>query len=105
MLWAGLPLDSPIRTGPGGEPKWYRTYPTLRRGFCPDCGTYLVSVADGSSTVMMTGFSLNDQSGIGPLGHSYRENAAPWMRITLAPAPAPDSNETSAPDARRSGTC
>ncbi|MBT1188782.1 hypothetical protein HET69_33570 [Streptomyces sp. CJ_13] len=87
VLWVGFPLDSLIWTGTGGEPKWYATYPTLRRGFCPDCGTHMVSVADGSRTVMVTGFSLTDQSGIEPLGHSYRENAAPWMHITLAPGP------------------
>ncbi|GGZ25211.1 GFA family protein [Streptomyces nitrosporeus] len=87
VLWVGFPLDSLIWTGPGGEPKWYATHPTLRRGFCPDCGTHLASVADGSSMVMVTGFSLTDQSGIEPLGHSHRENAAPWMRITLAPGP------------------
>ncbi|MGZ9928298.1 hypothetical protein ACXNSR_00205 [Streptomyces sp. NC-S4] len=44
-------------------------------------------VADGSCTVMVTGFSLADLSGTDPLGHSYRENAAPWMNITLAPGP------------------
>ncbi|CAM5276191.1 D-alanyl-D-alanine dipeptidase [Kitasatospora aureofaciens] len=87
VLWVGFPLESLIWTGPGGEPKWYATYPTLRRGFCPDCGTHLVSVADDSSKVMVTGFSLTDQSGIEPLGHSYRENAVPWMHITLAPGP------------------
>lgn len=85
VLWVGFPLNSLTWTGPGGEPKWYSTYPTLHRGFCPDCGTHLVSVADGSSTIMVTGFSLTDQSGIEPLGHSYRENAAPWMHVTLAP--------------------
>lgn len=46
-----------------------------------------MSVADGSNMVMVTGFSLTDQSGIEPLGHSHRENAAPWMHITLAPGP------------------
>ncbi|WP_455711187.1 GFA family protein [Streptomyces atroolivaceus] len=37
VLWVGFPLNSLIWTGLGGEPKWYATYPTLRRGFCPDC--------------------------------------------------------------------
>ncbi|WP_247701218.1 hypothetical protein [Streptomyces sp. RM72] len=44
-------------------------------------------MADGSAMAMVTGFSLTDQSGIEPLGHSHRENAAPWMHITLAPSP------------------
>ncbi|CUM35654.1 hypothetical protein BN2537_273 [Streptomyces venezuelae] len=87
----GFPLASLIWTGSGGEPKWYSTYPTLHRGFCPDCGTHLVSVADSSSTIMLTGFSLTDQRDIEPLGHSYRANAAPWMHVTLAP---PSINST-----------
>ncbi|WP_455680602.1 GFA family protein [Streptomyces roseus] len=37
VLWVGFPLDSLIWTGTGREPKWYATYPTLRRGFCPAC--------------------------------------------------------------------
>ncbi|MEV7839259.1 hypothetical protein [Streptomyces albidoflavus] len=37
----------------------------------------------------VTGFSLADQSGIDPLGHSFREHTVTWMHITLAPAPAP----------------
>ncbi|MBZ3908363.1 MULTISPECIES: GFA family protein [Streptomyces] len=90
VLWVGFPLDSLIWTGTGREPKWYATYPTLRRGFCPDCGTHLMSIADDSDMAMVTGFSLTDQNGIEPLGHSFREHAVPWMHITLAPAPAPD---------------
>jgi len=87
VLWVGFPLDSLIWTGPGGEPKWYATYPTLRRGFCPACGTHLVSMADDSSMAMVTGFSLDDRSGTDPVGHSFREEAPPWMTITLAPDP------------------
>ncbi|MFK0119285.1 hypothetical protein [Streptomyces sp. NPDC090994] len=49
-----------------------------------------MSIADDSDMVMVTGFSLADQNGIEPLGHSFREHAVPWMHITLAPAPAPD---------------
>lgn len=37
---------------------------------------------------MVTGFSLTDQSGIEPVGHSYRGDAVPWMSINLAPDPA-----------------
>ncbi|MFK0047842.1 GFA family protein [Streptomyces sp. NPDC090741] len=93
VLWVGFHLDSLTWTGSGGEPKWYSTYPTLHRGFCPDCGTHLVSVADGSSMIMVTGFSLTDQSGIEPLGHSYRDIAAPWMSITLARGSEHGENE------------
>lgn len=83
ILWVGFPKASLLWTGSGGEPKWWFPYPTLRCGFCPDCGSQLVSVADDSDMAMVTGFSLTDQSGLEPLGHSYRENAVPWMRVTL----------------------
>ncbi|MFG2395646.1 GFA family protein [Streptomyces lydicus] len=87
VLWVGFRKDGLTWTGPGGEPTWYPTWPTLRRGFCPRCGTHLVSVADDSDMIMVTGFSLDDPTGTEPVGHSHREEAAPWMTITLAPEP------------------
>lgn len=36
---------------------------------------------------MVTAFSLDDRSGTDPVGHSFREEAVPWMTITLAPDP------------------
>ncbi|MEU2263859.1 GFA family protein [Streptomyces sp. NPDC019645] len=85
VLWVGFRKDGLKWTGPGGAPTWYSTWPTLHRGFCPRCGTHLVAVADGSDMVTVTGFSLNDHRGIEPVGHSSREEAAPWMTITLSP--------------------
>lgn len=49
-----------------------------------------MSIADNSEMIMVTGFSLNDQRDIEPVGHSFREAAAPWMTITLAPDPLRD---------------
>lgn len=87
VLWVGFPKDALQWTGPGGEPTWYASWPTLRRGFCPRCGSHLISVADDSDMIMITGFSLDDRSGIAPVGHSFRAEAVPWMAITLAPDP------------------
>lgn len=87
VLWVGFRRDGLTWIGPGGEPTWYATWPTLRRGFCPRCGTHLVSVADDSDVIMVTGFSLDDFSGTDPVGHSFREEAAPWMTIILADDP------------------
>ncbi|WP_079168199.1 GFA family protein [Streptomyces colonosanans] len=87
VLWVGFRKDRLRWVGPGGEPTWYSSWPTLHRGFCPRCGSQLVSVADGSDMIMVTGFSLDDRSGTDPVGHSYREEAVPWMTIALAPDP------------------
>jgi len=87
VLWVGFPKEKLRWVGPVGEPTWYSSWPTLHRGFCPRCGSQLVSVADGSDMIMVTGFSLDDCSGIDPVGHSYREEAVPWMTIALAPDP------------------
>lgn len=87
VLWVGFRKDTLIWSGSGREPTWYSTYPTLHRGFCPRCGTHLVSIADDSDLIMVTGFSLADQRGIEPVGHSYRESAVPWMTVVLAPDP------------------
>ncbi|WP_268894194.1 GFA family protein [Streptomyces sp. 1-11] len=87
MAWAGFRREALTWTGPGGEPAWYSTWPTLHRGFCPRCGTHLVSIAEGSEMIMVTCFSLTERSGLDPVGHSFREAAVPWMAITLAPDP------------------
>ncbi|MEY9840663.1 hypothetical protein ABH941_005934 [Streptacidiphilus sp. EB103A] len=86
--WVGFRAQDLRWTGPGGEPTWFATWPTLRRGFCPRCGTHLISVADGSLMVMVTAFSLDDRTGLEPVGHSFRAEAVPWMTVTLAPDPA-----------------
>ncbi len=36
---------------------------------------------------MVTIFSLDRAAGVAPVGHSYREEAAPWLAVTLAPDP------------------
>ncbi|MFF8882103.1 GFA family protein [Streptomyces flaveolus] len=87
MAWVGFRRETLIWTGPGGEPTWYSTWPTLHRGFCPRCGTHLVSVAEDSEMIMVTAFSLSEQSGLDPVGHSFREASVPWMAIALAPDP------------------
>ncbi|HEV7625943.1 MAG TPA: hypothetical protein VGO89_05555 [Streptomyces sp.] len=37
--------------------------------------------------IMVTTFSLKEQSGLEPVGHSFRQLVVPWMSITLAPDP------------------
>jgi hypothetical protein len=88
MSWVGFWREALTWTGPGGEPTWHSTWPTLRRGFCPCCGTHLISEADGSDMVMVTTFSLAQQGpDLEPVGHSFRQCAVSWMTVTLATAP------------------
>ena len=96
VLWVGFRRDTLRWVGSGGEPRWYRSG-KVRRGFCPRCGSQLVSVADDSDMIMVTGFSLDDRSGTDPVGHSFREEAVSWMVIQLAPDPrAAQASATSA---------
>lgn len=73
------------------EPAWFATWPTLRRAFCPRCGSHLASVADDAPTISLTGVSLDERTGadLAPCGHSFRDQAPAWMSITLAPEPQP----------------
>ncbi|MFD7123505.1 MULTISPECIES: GFA family protein [Streptomyces] len=88
VLWVGFPRSTLTWTNPEGLPSWYPTWPTLHRGFCPGCGTHLISVADDSDLIMVTAFSLDDRGGTDPVGHSYRHESVPWMTTTLADAPS-----------------
>ena len=89
VWWVAFRRDALTWTGPGGEPTWYATWPTLRRGFCPRCGTNVVSVADDAATVSVTGSTLDDRTGadLAPYGHSFRDQAPAWMNVALAPEP------------------
>ncbi|WP_203184169.1 GFA family protein [Streptomyces pratensis] len=86
-LWVGFRRETLKWIGTGGEPAWYATWPTLSRGFCPRCATHLISVAADSNMIMVNAFSLTDQSGTDPVGHSFREMAPPWMKVTLGLVP------------------
>ncbi len=88
VWWVAFEHDALTWTG-AGEPVWFATWPTLRRGWCPRCGSHLVSVADGAPTLSVTGTSLDRRAGadLEPYGHSFRDQTPAWMRITLAPEP------------------
>ncbi|MFI1871036.1 GFA family protein [Streptomyces venezuelae] len=87
MAWVGFRKSALTWTSPAGEPSYFSTWPTLHRGSCQRCRTQLTSVADGSDMIMVTIFSLARGAELTPVGHSYRDEAMPWMTITLAPDP------------------
>ncbi|MFI1189424.1 GFA family protein [Streptomyces californicus] len=86
---SGFPRATPTWANPEARPTWYSTRPTLHRGFCPTCGTTLVSAAEGSPVIMGAAFSLADRSGTEPGGHRFHEQATPWMAAPLADRPSP----------------
>ncbi|WP_446459478.1 GFA family protein [Streptomyces nojiriensis] len=81
VLWVGFPLDSLTWTGPGGEPKWYATYPTLRRGFCPACVMQAVRV---SRDVVSHGWRGADEPcRVDRLPKSSRPPRKSWPHLVL----------------------
>jgi hypothetical protein len=72
-----------------GEPKYYRSSDTGRRGFCAECGSPLVFLYEGNPGVWVLVGSL-DRPGDWPLtkdaswgqsGHWYVESKVPWHEI------------------------
>jgi ATP-binding protein involved in chromosome partitioning len=77
MAWVGFPADKFTWTGPGGEPHWYNTFPTIKRGFCPTCGATVAAIdADsddiGGVKVISIGMFVNGNEPVvwrGPMLH------------------------------------
>ncbi|WP_405177063.1 GFA family protein [Nocardia sp. NBC_01377] len=81
MAWVGFPADSFTWTGEAGEPRWYNTFATTRRGFCPDCGSTVAAIDDGSADIGVTMMSLDDHTALTPVHQSFKDNAVPWLPV------------------------
>ena len=79
--WVDFPVDGFTWTGPGGEPKWYRTWPTTKRGFCPECGSSFAAIDDDGTMMGVTIVSLDEPAGLIPTHQSFKENAVPWLAL------------------------
>ncbi|MFF3573077.1 GFA family protein [Nocardia jiangxiensis] len=85
IAWVDFPEKGFGWTGPGGEPRWFQTYPAtethpaIERGFCPDCGASVASRGDVPGNVGVTIFALDDHSALVPEHQSFKDNAVPWM--------------------------
>lgn len=84
--WVRFPKESSRCVGPGGEPTWYASSPTLCRGFRPGCESRVISVAEDSDMIMVTVLSLHDRTDTEPAGFSFHDEAASWITIRLASA-------------------
>jgi len=89
MAWVDFPAAGFEWTGPGGEPQWWATFPTTKRGFCPACGTTLAAIdTEGDLTHMVgvTIMSLDNPGAFVPEHQSFRDNAVSWLPVIGSPA-------------------
>ncbi|MGP1395555.1 MAG: GFA family protein [Inquilinaceae bacterium] len=79
VAWVEFPLTAVAWTGPGGEPRLFRSSPKTRRGFCPSCGSALCAIDDGYPNISLVIASLDRPNLIVPdAGHSYKSDRPRW---------------------------
>lgn len=61
-----------------GDPKWFQSSETVRRGFCGDCGTPLF-YDGGSDHISITLGSLDDPSDVQPEIQTNLTHKMPWF--------------------------
>ncbi len=81
MAWVDFPLATFEWTGEGGEPTWYHTWPTTKRGFCPTCGTFVSAFDEGGDSMGVTMMALDDPSALVPVHQGRKDNAVPWLPV------------------------
>ena len=64
-----------------GEPAWYQSSPTGRRGFCPHCGSSLASVFDDDPYMCVPIPSLDSPEAITPAYHIFTESQLNWFVV------------------------
>ena len=67
-----------------GEPKHYRSSPIVERGFCADCGTYLLYrplIPEWSDWLIITIASLDHPERVQPARHYGIESELAWLTI------------------------
>ncbi len=59
---------------------------TMRCAFCPDCGTRLHhALRDETEIYSLKGGSLDDLSGLTPVGHIWVRSKQPWVDLAALP--------------------
>ncbi|MEY9956760.1 methyltransferase domain-containing protein [Streptacidiphilus sp. MAP5-52] len=95
MTWVSFDLAEFTWTGPAGEPVWHATWPTSRRGRCPDCGSQVCAHDEGATSIAVTLASLDDPGELVPVHQSFRDDALLWRTpiptttLPQLPPPAP----------------
>ena len=73
-----VPLDQVTISGPVG---WYYSSETLRRGFCPRCGTSLFSERADANSIGLTMGSLDDPDRFNPTEHIFVASKQAWLTL------------------------
>lgn len=74
-----VPLGAVTIQGPVG---WYKSSPSLLRGFCPKCGTSLFSRRTDASSIGLTMGSLDDPDRFEPAMHIWTSRKQAWLHLT-----------------------
>lgn len=64
----------------GDEPVFYRSSNNTQRAFCPECGSSLFALNDGSDSVCVMLGTLDHPDSIVPETQSYPESAPKWLK-------------------------
>ena len=65
-----------------GEPVWYVSSSTARRGFCGTCGSNLFWDGGASTTLSIFAGTLDDASGLAAAGHIFCADKGEYYEIT-----------------------
>lgn len=73
-----VPLDTTDIAGPVG---WYQSSPTLRRGFCTQCGTTLFSERASGNVIGLTMGSLDEPDRFTPEAQIWTASKQAWVPL------------------------
>ena len=64
------------------EPKYFQSSENTKRGFCPNCGTTICTVDEGSDEIYITVTTLDDKEDkcFYPESESFAESSPSWMK-------------------------
>jgi hypothetical protein len=71
-------IDDVTITGPV---ETVNSSPSLKRGFCPRCGTTIFSRRDAAGIMGLTSGSLDDPSLFAPQIHIFTNSRQPWVKL------------------------
>ena len=65
-----------------GDPVWFASSETARRGFCGTCGSNLFWDSPGSATLSIFAGTLDDATGLSLAGHIFTDDKGAYYDIT-----------------------